>query len=1244
MKVHQFLQGRTIQRHDQAPPSPRVSVVMPTYCRNGEGLLTRCIDSVLAQTLTDFEFIVVDDGSIDGSEGVVRAYAERDPRIVYVRHADNSGLPAVRTNEGILLARAPYVAFIFDDNVWRPDALHQLVSAIESEPADVARGNVEMVEPNGTSYEYGRWPLSIELLQHLNTIPNGGIVCRREFFDRFGLYDPHLILRRICDWDLWLRALRGGARYVHVDAVVGTEYGPSSPVSLGRSVDWVFSITYAYMVCERRLAERTAALLPGNILDYDVLDPGRLLPYIRDVREWDNVEKVVYRPFLHQHPNYTYEPPLFHNRLYDAELTENPLTPPWPVSSQRRRIVLVANRFDRLVHVWRDALARHANAIALSVTEWQASDLLPTEIDLVLVFDATAPFLRNWLQLLRSAGVPILYLLAHGRDAATVEPDPLHALDWNRNEAIRVILRDPLYFSLAGAPWSPPQAEMSAAIISLADTLVMLDAPNPAAEGAQAVVELEFVPNRLAVDVGGEPAHPSAYLGDAAKIAADELSVLVSLMAATPEVSWTLYVTPGTRIPEPLMGQASRHRVVYTSDAPPTLAANLDHVCLLLPAVVLARHSAFHRSLMEEDLVRRGGALAELPSSPAAWAQTGAADFLRSLVRNGRDACLARGALSRADARALHLTNIALAAFLRRRLGETSEGNGGGAPKAVALLNSPMLSGSETIGLLVAAALRKVGFDARVCFPTDHPYGDQGTAAELNAWLADRHLPPAIRARYGMGEECYALPETEARRAAERLRAWLKSERFRLIFCCGFICEPLIAPPEGLVYVALMQPWGYRIDHMTFMRSRAAGFWSDSQWARELWAQWLAPPVVWIPTAVEPRHFTVTRSPRSSSRVRIAIGGTLQPRKRQIVALQAVAQLVDAGYDLEVNLYGYELPAMAQYVEAAKALAERGALRGRVAFRGFVKLDDVIGENDIVLSVSADESLPQTLTQAMAAGLVAVACPAGGIAEVVRDGETGFLARGFAVADIAAALERALRQRQTWPELIERARELLIEEYSEPLTTNRLLTFCLRGADIAASPGARLFRGGVEASSTTRERLHTMLEACRDPLRYRPEQSALHIGPELQDGPLRYTVTAERDNLCGLQFRVGTFLTVPEGTLSIRLKRNDFIGRARSIKADLRSINDNGWFLARFPPIRRSKGRFFSVTLSAEISAGRFALYEYDADHANGSEKPSRLPKWLRDLLSSASPRQSSASPRQSSAFVPFYDDDQDQG
>lgn len=74
-------------------PSPEVSVIIPAY--NLEGYLDTCLQSVLAQTLGNFEAIVVDDGSTDGTPGLLRRYAERDPRIIVVS-TPNRGVARAR--------------------------------------------------------------------------------------------------------------------------------------------------------------------------------------------------------------------------------------------------------------------------------------------------------------------------------------------------------------------------------------------------------------------------------------------------------------------------------------------------------------------------------------------------------------------------------------------------------------------------------------------------------------------------------------------------------------------------------------------------------------------------------------------------------------------------------------------------------------------------------------------------------------------------------------------------------------------------------------------------------------------------------------------------------------------------------------------------------------------------------------------------------------------------------------------
>ena len=107
-------------------PSPEVSVIIPAY--NLEGYLDTCLQSVLTQTLGNFEAIVVDDGSTDGSPGLLRRYAERDPRIIVVS-TPNRGVARARET-GIARARGKYIAFLDGDDFWEPRMLEEMTASI----------------------------------------------------------------------------------------------------------------------------------------------------------------------------------------------------------------------------------------------------------------------------------------------------------------------------------------------------------------------------------------------------------------------------------------------------------------------------------------------------------------------------------------------------------------------------------------------------------------------------------------------------------------------------------------------------------------------------------------------------------------------------------------------------------------------------------------------------------------------------------------------------------------------------------------------------------------------------------------------------------------------------------------------------------------------------------------------------------------------------------------------------------
>ncbi len=127
-------------------PPATVTVLMSVF--NGERYLRTCIDSVLAQTYTDFEFVVIDDGSTDRSADVVRQYAAADARVRLVSRP-NKGLTKT-LNEGLALARGKYLARMDGDDVCLPRRLAGQVQYLDAHPDCVlVGGQVELIDPDG---------------------------------------------------------------------------------------------------------------------------------------------------------------------------------------------------------------------------------------------------------------------------------------------------------------------------------------------------------------------------------------------------------------------------------------------------------------------------------------------------------------------------------------------------------------------------------------------------------------------------------------------------------------------------------------------------------------------------------------------------------------------------------------------------------------------------------------------------------------------------------------------------------------------------------------------------------------------------------------------------------------------------------------------------------------------------------------------------------------------------------------
>lgn len=248
--------------------TPIVSVLLPTFRRAKSGKFRKAIESVLSQTLSELELIIVDDASTDGSADIISEFMKKDGRVSCLRHVENIGLPAVSEYEAYSKSRGRYIAFAFDDDVFFPEALSELYAEALMTPDQLVYGSVAMrVKELGSGVEHvvhlGAG-LSNNNINSGNYIANNSVLVPRSILDDIGLYDPHILMTRVCDWDLWRRISR---KYVlrYVDICVGEVGGPATNDSLGK--------TYAldsWASEERIRQERNQSLRPENFEEYDV--------------------------------------------------------------------------------------------------------------------------------------------------------------------------------------------------------------------------------------------------------------------------------------------------------------------------------------------------------------------------------------------------------------------------------------------------------------------------------------------------------------------------------------------------------------------------------------------------------------------------------------------------------------------------------------------------------------------------------------------------------------------------------------------------------------------------------------------------------------------------------------------------------------------------------------------------------------------------------------------------------------
>ncbi|MCX6714879.1 MAG: glycosyltransferase family A protein [Candidatus Uhrbacteria bacterium] len=180
--------------------SERISIVIPTY--QHASTLVRCLDSIFAQSRPADEIIVVDDGSTDTTQAVLKPYRDR----VQVLVQTNQGAPAAR-NHGFEKSVGDLVLFCDADVEMRPEMLAELEQALKTHPdASYAYSGFEWGWKTFTSF-----PFDAARLKQMNYIHTSALI-RREKFPKFDTS-----LKRFQDWDLWLTMLEQGSNGAYID-------------------------------------------------------------------------------------------------------------------------------------------------------------------------------------------------------------------------------------------------------------------------------------------------------------------------------------------------------------------------------------------------------------------------------------------------------------------------------------------------------------------------------------------------------------------------------------------------------------------------------------------------------------------------------------------------------------------------------------------------------------------------------------------------------------------------------------------------------------------------------------------------------------------------------------------------------------------------------------------------------------------------------------------------------------------
>ncbi|HPQ47472.1 MAG TPA: glycosyltransferase family 2 protein [Clostridia bacterium] len=190
-----------------------VSVIMPAY--NSEGTISSAIDSVIAQTYTDWELLIYDDCSNDGTCNIAAGYSGRDKRITVVRGDRNAGVASAR-NKALEMAAGRFISFLDSDDLWKADKLRKQVDFMHETGCSLCYTSYELMNSSGTGT--GRIVKSVyKEADYKSLLRNNYIGTLTVLIDRNCIDEINFTSNRHEDYLMWLDFVKKGYSLMGLD-------------------------------------------------------------------------------------------------------------------------------------------------------------------------------------------------------------------------------------------------------------------------------------------------------------------------------------------------------------------------------------------------------------------------------------------------------------------------------------------------------------------------------------------------------------------------------------------------------------------------------------------------------------------------------------------------------------------------------------------------------------------------------------------------------------------------------------------------------------------------------------------------------------------------------------------------------------------------------------------------------------------------------------------------------------------